>query len=154
MQNAKKGVCFAIFDTIDVRKNFVEINGVRYPKVSIDIDFATNFHLDQHRDPKTFHKEYVGELQLNPFKGFPYVENFHPTQVIDLRVHVDHKNPQKIQFFEENGGDLADSRRFIVLVRHRETKMVSAGDEITETQVIYREKSEFIRIHEKTWNEK
>ena len=49
----------------------------------------------------------------------------YPIQVIDLRFQVDHINPKKIQFFEEYRPDPASARLFLILIRHREIKMVS-----------------------------
>ena len=44
----------AVFDHHDVRKYFVEINGVRYPRDAIDLDYSKNYYLNQNRDLKTF----------------------------------------------------------------------------------------------------
>ena len=56
----------AIFDDNHVTKYFVEIDGVRYPKDGVLVNFEENSYLDQYRDLKLFYKEYVGEelLQL------------------------------------------------------------------------------------------
>ena len=44
----------AIFDHIDAKRYFVEIDGVRYPKDPIETNFSDNKFLDQYRDPKLF----------------------------------------------------------------------------------------------------
>ena len=51
----------AIFDSNHVTKYFIEIDGVRYPKVGVLTNFEENSYLDQYRDLKLFYKEYVGE---------------------------------------------------------------------------------------------
>ena len=73
---------------------------------------------------------------MNPFIKYDDVKNTYPIQVIDLRFQVDHINPKKIQFFEEYRADPANARLFLILIRHREIKMVSDGNKITEIQVI------------------
>ena len=57
-----------IFDNVDVRKYFVEIDGQWYPKDSVNINYAENDYLDQYRDLKLFYKEYAVEELLNPFQ--------------------------------------------------------------------------------------
>ena len=64
------------------------------------------------------------------------MKNFYPIQVIDLRFSVDHITPKKIQLFEEYRNDPANARLFLILIRHREIKMISDGNKITEIQVI------------------
>ena len=60
----------AIFDHVDVKKYFVEIDGVRYPKDPIETNFSDNKYLDQYRDLKIFYKEYYGETLLHPFISY------------------------------------------------------------------------------------
>ena len=54
----------AIFDSNHVTKYFVEIDGVRYPKDGVLINFEENSYLDHYRDLKLFYKKYVGEELL------------------------------------------------------------------------------------------
>ena len=63
------------------------------------------------------------------------MKNRYPIQVIDLRFQVDHIKSKKIQLFEEYRGATSNARLFIILVRHREIKMISDGKKITETTV-------------------
>ena len=44
-----------------MKKYKVDIDGFRYPRVGVSIDYASNDYLDQKRDPKLFYREYVGE---------------------------------------------------------------------------------------------
>ena len=57
----------AVFDNLNVRKHHVDIDGVRYPRDGVSIDYASDDHVDQYRDLKLFYEEYVGEELLNPF---------------------------------------------------------------------------------------
>ena len=54
----------AIFDNLDVRKYFVETDGVRYPKDAVDIAYTVNNYSDQYGDIEFFYIEYVGEPLL------------------------------------------------------------------------------------------
>ena len=73
---------------------------------------------------------------MNPFIKYVDMKNTYPIQVIDLRFQVDHINPKKIQFLKniEQIQQMLDY--FIILIRHREIKMVSDGNKITEIKVI------------------
>ena len=42
----------AIFDHVDVKRYFVEIDGVRYPKDPVETNFSDNKYLDQYKDLK------------------------------------------------------------------------------------------------------
>ena len=50
-----------IFDNNHVTKYFVEIDGVRYPKDGVLVNFEEISYLGQCRDLKLFYKEYLGE---------------------------------------------------------------------------------------------
>ena len=91
----------SVFDNLGERKDFVEIDGIRYPRDSVLTNFGINDYLEQYKDVKLFYKEYVGEELLNPFKSYPDMKDKYPIQVIDLRFQVDHMTPKKIQLFEE-----------------------------------------------------
>ena len=47
----------AFFDHLDVRKYHVDIDGVRYPRDDVNVDYGLNDYVDQYRDLKTFYKE-------------------------------------------------------------------------------------------------
>ena len=64
---ANKANSVALFDDVDVRKNFVEIDGIRYPKDAIDLEYQKYIYRNHYRDPNNFCEEYVHELLLNPF---------------------------------------------------------------------------------------
>ena len=80
---------------MSVRKYFAEIDGVRYPRDEVILDYEKNQYLDQYRDLKMFYKEYVGEPLLSSFISYPAMKDFYPIQVIDLRFQADHISPKK-----------------------------------------------------------
>ena len=66
----------AIFDNLDVRKNFVGIDGQTYPKNAIIENYSENDFLNQCKDLKLFYKKNVGKEMLNLFISFPNMKNF------------------------------------------------------------------------------
>ena len=133
---ANKAVNPAIFDSNHVTKYFVEIDGVRYPKDGVLINFEENSYLDQYIDSKLFYKEYVGEEILHPYFSYPDMKYRYPIQITDLRHQFDHITPKKIQLFQEFSVDPDNERLFIILVRHRQIEMISDGNKINEVKVI------------------
>ena len=91
----------SVFDHLDVRKYFIEIDDVRYPRDAVLTNYNQNDYLDQYKHVKLFCKEYVGEDLLNPFLSYPDMKNKYPIQIIDLRFQVDHITPETFQLFEE-----------------------------------------------------
>ena len=126
----------AIFDDNNVTKYFVEIDGVRYPKDGVLINFEENSYLDQYRDLKLFYKEYVGEEFMQPYFTYSDMKYLYPIQITDLRFQVGHITPKKIQLFQEFSEDPANERLFIILIRHRQIEMISDGNKIIEVKVI------------------
>ena len=114
----------AIFDHLDVRKQFCEIDCQRYPKDSVIINYISNEKIDQYRDLKLFYEEYVGEELLNLFVTYLKMKHFYPIQKNDLGFQVDHTNPEKIQVFRDYQNNPANARFFIILTRHRKFEMV------------------------------
>ena len=92
-------------------------------ETSVDVNSEANDFLDQYRNIKLFYKEYVEEL-LSPYISYADVKNTYPIQVIDLRFQVDHINRKKKQLFVEYRNDPAKASLFLILIRHREIKMV------------------------------
>ena len=128
----------SIFDHVDVKKYFVEIDGYRYPKESVITNFTENDYLDQYRDLKSFYQEYVGEVLMNPFISYTDMKNKYPIQVIDLRHQIDHISPKKIQLFEEYKNDPVynNKRLYVILIRHKQIEMISDGNKFIEVKVI------------------
>ena len=78
------------FDNPNVRKKFVDIDGVRYPRDGDTNGYASNDNLDQNRDLKLFQKKICSEEHLIPFKNYTDMKNVYTFQVIDLRFQIDH----------------------------------------------------------------
>ena len=137
---ANKANNIAIFDHIDVKNYFVEIDGYRYPnhKEAVITDFSENDYLDQYRALKSFYREYVGELLMNPFISYTDLKDKYPIQVIDLRHQIDHISPKKMQLFEEYKNDpvYANKRLYVILLRHKQIEMISDGNKFIEVKVI------------------
>ena len=131
-----KRINTSIFDNINVRKYFIEINGQRYPRDNVLTNYAENDYIDQYRDLKLFYKEYVGEQLLNPFISYIDMKDKYPIQVIDLRFQADHITPKKIQLFEEYRADPNNARLYVILIRRREIEFISDGDKLIEVKVI------------------
>ena len=98
----------AIFEDNHVTKYFVEIDGIRYPKGGVIINFEENSYLDQYRDLKLFYKEDVGEELLQPYISYPDMKYLYPIQITDLRHLVDHLTPKKKQIFQDFSEDPAN----------------------------------------------
>ena len=134
----KAAINVSVFNHVDVRIFFVEMDGTRD---SVDVDYATNDHPDKYRDLKLLYEEYAKEPLLKPFIKHTDMKHFYPIQVIDLRFQVDHANPKKLQLFEEYRGNRdkahTDARLFTWLIRCRELKIVSDGIKTTENKVIH-----------------
>ena len=65
----------AIFDHVDVRKYYSEIDGFRYPKNAVMVNYGENNYLEQYKDLKIIYKEYVGDHLLSPFLTYERMKN-------------------------------------------------------------------------------
>ena len=125
----------AVFDILDVAIYHIDNDGIRYPRDGVSIDYGLKDYVDRYRDRNLFYKEYVGEELLNSSISYTDVKTEDPIQVTDLRFQVDHINPEKIQLFEEHRGATNIARLFMILIRHRENRMIAEGDNITEVNL-------------------
>ena len=50
----------AIFDLVEVRNYNSELDGTRFPKNPVMVNYEENNYLEQNKDLKLFYKEYVG----------------------------------------------------------------------------------------------
>ena len=118
-----KGLNVPGFDNLSVRKYFVEIGSVQYPRDGVLTNYPENDYIDQYKDLKLFYKEFVGEELLNPFVSYPDMKTKYPIQLIDLRFQPDHITPKKIQLFEEYRPEPANNpnnaRLYVILIRRR-----------------------------------
>ena len=89
----------AIFDNLDLRKYYIEIDGQRYPRDSSLMNYEQNDYIEQYKDLKLFFKEYIGEELMSPFISYPDMKTKYPIEIIDLRHQSDHITPKKIQLF-------------------------------------------------------
>ena len=88
----------AIFDHINLRKYYVEIDGIRYPRDNVLLNYEQNDYITQYKDLKLFFKEYIGEQLLSPFISYPDMKTKYPIEVIDLRHQADHITPKKFNY--------------------------------------------------------
>ena len=126
----------AVFDNVDVKSYFVDIDGVSYLKDPNETNFSQNKYSDQYRDPKFFYKEYKGESLLHPFICFLDLKTFYLIQVIDLRFQIDYITPKKTRLFEEFENTPQSTNLDVLLIKYKEFKMVSDGTKITGIELI------------------
>ena len=107
-----KKINIAISDNMDIRKYYVELDGQRYPRASVLINYEENDYIQQYKDLKLFWKEYIGEPILNPLISYTDMKTKYPIGIIDLRHQSDHITPQKIQLIREYGTDPDNARLF------------------------------------------
>ena len=131
-----KKINIAIFDNLDIRKNYVEIDGQSYPRDSVLINFEENDYIQQYKDIKLFWNEYIGEPLLQPLISYTDMKTKYPIETIDLRHQSDHITPKKIQLFHEYGTDPDNARLFLILTRRREKELISDGNKLIEVKVI------------------
>ena len=135
---AHKANNIAIFDHVDMKKYFVEIDGYPYPKESVLTIITENDYLNQYRGLKSFYQEYVGKQLMNPFISYIDMKNKYPIQVIDLRHQIDHISPKKIQLFEDYKNDpvYENKRLYVILIGHKQIETISDGNKFIEIKVI------------------
>ena len=125
----------AVFDDVDVNRYFVEIDCVRYSKDPVETNYSENKYLDQYRDLKLIYKEYNGESLLHPFISYLDMKSFYSHQVIDLSFQIDYITPKKTKLFEKNENTPENIILYVILIKHKEIKMVSDGNKITAIEV-------------------
>ena len=131
-----KKINIAIFDNMDLRKYYVEIDGQRYPRDSVLINYTENDYFQQYKDLKLFWKENIGEPIFNPLISYLDMKTKYPIEIFDLRHQFDHITPRKIQKFHEHGLNPDNGRLFLILIRRRETELISDGNKLIEVKVI------------------
>ena len=62
---ANKNINIAIFDNLNLQKNYFEIDSVRYPRDSVLVNYEQNDYFEQYKDLKSFSKEYGNMLVKN-----------------------------------------------------------------------------------------
>ena len=131
-----KKVKTATFDNLDLRKNYVEINGQRYPRYSLPIYYEDRKYIEQYKDLNLFFKDFMGEPILNLFKTHPDVKTKHPKGIMDLRHQPDHITSKKLQLFQEYAADPKNDRFFSILFRRREIELINDESKLIEVEII------------------
>ena len=88
----------SIFDNLDLRKYYIEIDGQRYPRDSSLMNYEQNDYIEQYRHLKLIFKEYIGEQIMTPFISYPDMKAKYPTEIIDLRHQSNHITPKKYNY--------------------------------------------------------
>ena len=126
----------ALIDNLDLRKYYVEIDGQRYPRDGVSINYTENDYIDQYRDLKLFSREYIGEPLLNPLISYPAMKTKYCIGITDLRHQPGHITSKRIQLFQNYGIDPDNARLFLILIKRRETEVISDGNNLIEVKVI------------------
>ena len=95
----------SIFDNLDLRKYFIEVDGQRYPRDSSLMNYEENDYIERYRVLKLFFKEYIGEPILSPVVSYPDMKLKYSIEILDSRHQPDHITLKKIQLFHEYGAD-------------------------------------------------
>ena len=90
----------AIFDNLDLRKSYVDIDGQRYPRDISTMSYEETDYIEQYKDLNIFFRDYIGELLLNPLRSYPDMKTKYSIGITDLRHHLDHITPKKFNFFK------------------------------------------------------
>ena len=61
----------SIFDNLNLQKDYIEIDTVRYPRDSVVANNTQNDYIEQNKDLEIFFKEYIGEQLMSPFISYP-----------------------------------------------------------------------------------
>ena len=129
IETPNKNDNIAIFDNLDLRKSFVEID-------SSTMNYEENDFIEQYKDLKLFFKECIVEPLLDPFISYPDMKTKYSNGITDLRHQPDPITPKRIQLFQKYGTDPDNARLFVILVRQREIELVSDGSKLIDVKVI------------------
>ena len=124
----------AIFDNLDPRKYYIEIDGQRYPRESSLMNYEQNDYIEQYQDLKLFFKECIGEQLMSPFIFYPDMKTRYPIEILGLR-QSGQKTPEKIQLFLEYDAGPENARFFLMLIRRREIELISDANKLIEIEV-------------------
>ena len=128
----------AKFDYLNLKKYYVEIDGQRYPRDGVLLNYEQNDYIEQYKDIKLFFKEYIGEQLLSPFISYTDMKTKYPIEIVDLRHQPDHITPKKIQLIQKYGGedDPDKATLFLILIRRREIELISDGNKLKEINIV------------------
>ena len=83
LDTSNKDNNIAIFNNLDLRKFHIEIDGIRYPRDSVLLNYEQNDYIEQYKDLKLFFKEYSDEELMTPFISYPDIKKY-SIEAIDL----------------------------------------------------------------------
>ena len=130
-----KNNSIAIFDHLNLKKYHVEIDGIRYPRDSVLLNYEQKDYVEQYKDLLLFFKEYIGEELMTPFTSYTDMKTKYPIEVMDLRHQSDHITPKKTQLFMEYDADPENARFYLILIRRREIELISDGKKLIEVKI-------------------
>ena len=64
------------------------------------------------------------------------MKTFYPIQVIDLKFEIEYITPKKIRLFEEYENSPENTNLYVILIKHKEIRMVSNRNKITGSELI------------------
>ena len=64
------------------------------------------------------------------------MKSYYPIQIINLPFQIDHIFPKKIRLFEEDDETPVNTNLYIILLKHREIKMIFDDTKIISVEVI------------------
>ena len=126
----------ALFDNLDLGKYYVEIDGQRYPRDGLSINYTKNDYIDQYRDLKLFFEEYIEEAILNPLISYPDMKTQNNIGIRDLRQQLHHITFKRIRLFQEYGTDPDNARLFLIFIKQGEIELISDGKKLIEVKVL------------------
>ena len=68
--------------------------------------------------------------------SYPDIETKYLIETIDLRHQSYHITPRKIQPFQQYDANPDNARLYVILIRRRDTELISNGNESIEIKVI------------------
>ena len=78
----------------------------------------------------------LGSKISSPTVTYDKMKDYYLIQIIDLRFQVDHISPKKTRLFEEYDDNPTNTNLYIILIKHREIKMISDGKKIISVEVV------------------
>ena len=133
---ANKNNNIAIFDNLNLQKNYVKIDSGRYSRDNVLVNYEQNDYIEQYKDLKLVLKEYIGEQLMSPFIPYPDMKTKYPIEIIDLRHQSDQISPKKMQLFQEYSADPENAKFYLIVIRQREIELISDGNKLIEVKGI------------------
>ena len=63
------------------------------------------------------------------------MKTYYPIQIFDSRLPVAYLNPMKIRLLDEYDENQTNTNLYVILLKHRKTKMVSEGKTVVELKL-------------------